>query len=136
MNNKEKEGLKRLNKLEVLDEVKENYKEGRIAVSERLNKIFNAVLRDTTEEEKKIIEDYEKRSGNKVYHAIKTYTEFGEILDLLIVSNYEEDWEYEFDEEDENYYVMSMAMNLTNEDFSEMGSIVVRKAMGGLERIG
>lgn len=136
MNKKEKEGLKRLNELEVLKEVKENYKEGRIAVSERINKVFNAVLRDTTEEEKKIIEDYEKRSGNKVYHAIKSYTEFGEILDLIIVSKYEEEWEYEFDEENGNYYVMSMAMNLTHEDFSEMGTIVVRKAMGGLERIG
>lgn len=54
MNKKEKEGLKRLNELEVLKEVKENYKEGKITVSERLNKVFNAVLRDTNEEEKKL----------------------------------------------------------------------------------
>ncbi len=55
---------------------------------------------------------------------------------MLFISKYEEDWEYDYEKMDDFYRVMSMATNLSDEMLSDMGSILVRPSMGGLERIG
>lgn len=55
---------------------------------------------------------------------------------MLYVSNYEEEWEYEIENYDGKYLVFSNAHNLTDEFMSDMGTIAVRPAMGGLERVG
>lgn len=134
----EKEAVRRLSLLGVMKEVKEAFKEGKIYYSERFNKQFPATLYylDENEKYKKMVEEFEKKTGYVVYHVIKTSTTFGEILDLIFVSKYKEDWEYEFEENNGKFIVMSMANNLSDENMSDMGSIVVREAMGGLERIG
>ena len=134
----EKEAVRRLSILGVMKEVKEAFKEGKIYYSERFNKQFPATLYylDENKEYKKMVEEFEKKTGYVVYHVIKTSTTFGEILDFIFVSKYKEDWEYEFEENNGNFIVMSMANNLSDENMSDMGSIVVRETMGGLERIG
>lgn len=134
------EAKRRLKYLGVMEEVNSLFsKEDRIYYSERQNKMFPAVLYwlDNRPEYVKMVKEFEKRTGHKVYHCILTRTSFGLILDMLFVSKYEEDWEYEFEEyPDGSFRVMSMANNLDDDGLSDMGSIIVRPVMGGLERIG
>lgn len=132
-----KEAIKRLNKLGLMKEVIDAFKEGKIYYSERQNSQFPATLFYLENEPKyvEMVKKFEEENGYKVYHVIKTSTNFGEILDFLFVSTYEEDWEYEIEEYNGTFYVMSMANNLTDDSCSDMGTITVRPVMGGLERI-
>ena len=69
------------------------------------------------------------------YHIIHSITEFGELLSVLVVSGYEEEWE--MDREDlKDGYVFAYVINLNIPLFSEFGSIVVRPSIGGLVRMG
>lgn len=103
-----------------------------------MNSQFPATLfyLDNKKEYEQMKKDFEERTGHLVYHAILTRTFFGLILDFLFVSKYKDDWEYELEENNGNFYVMSMANNLSDENMSDMGSIIVRPIIGGIERIG
>ena len=84
------------------------------------------------------IQKLEEENGIVVYHAIHSYTAFGEVLDLLYVSKYSEEWEYDRQglmEKDPEYghFVMSLCWNLSMED-TEFGEIGIREAGGGLIR--
>lgn len=134
-----KEAIKRLNKLKMSNEVVNAFvNEDKLYYSERMNMMFPATLYYLENEKKyvEMVKEFEKKTGYKVYHVIKTYTSFGEILDFLFVSTYKEDWKYELEDTKHNTFIaMSMANNLTDESCSDMGSIEVRPVMGGLERI-
>lgn len=131
--------IKRLKEMKLLGSVTSLFsKEDRLYYSERINKQYSAVLNvlDENEELHKKVKEFEERTGHLVYHCILTQTTLGTILDMLFISKYEEDWEYDYEKMDDFYRVMSMATNLSDEMLSEMGSILVRPSMGGLERIG
>ncbi|MCR5509282.1 MAG: hypothetical protein K6F34_11435 [Lachnospiraceae bacterium] len=70
-----------------------------------------------------------------VYHVIHSYTEFGELLNLLFVSKYDEEWE--MDEENiKKGLHLCYVINLTHPEWSEMGTISIKKTVGGgLERV-
>lgn len=79
------------------------------------------------------IKEWELETGNLVYHAIHSRTEFGELLTLLYVSKDSEEWKQ--DQEDlKEGYPLAYVMNLTNECFSEYGSIGIKCMNGGLVR--
>ena len=59
----------------------------------------------------KIIEEFEKEHNAIVYHAIHIFTEFGELLNLLYVSSYDEEYEQVKQDLKENY-VFSYVINL------------------------
>lgn len=131
--------IKRLKEMKLLGSVTSLFsKEDRLYYSERINKQYSAVLNilDENKELYKKVKEFEERTGHLVYHCILTQTTFGIIFDMLFISKYEEDWEYDYEKMDDFYRVMSMATNLTDEMLSDMGSILVRPSMGGLERIG
>ena len=131
--------IKRLKEMKLLGSVTSLFsKEDRLYYSERINKQYSAVLNilDENEELYKKVKEFEERTGHLVYHCILTQTTFGIILDMLFISKYEEDWGYDYEKMDDFYRVMSMATNLSDEMLSDMGSILVRPSMGGLERIG
>lgn len=131
--------IKRLKEMKLLGSVTSLFsKEDRLYYSERINKQYSAVLNilDENEELYKKVKEFEERTGHLVYHCILTQTTFGKILDMLFISKYEEDWEYDYEKMDDFYRVMSMATNLSDEMLSDMDSILVRPSMGGLERIG
>lgn len=71
--------------------------------------------------------------GIYVYHIIHCYTSFGELLNLLYVTSYEEEWEREREELKEGYPV-SYVINLNIPHYSEFGSIGIKTAMGGIVR--
>lgn len=87
------------------------------------------------EQYEKLIKEFEeKHQGSKVYFAMHTFTEFGELLNLLFVSQYEEDWEYE-KEDLKQGIAFSYVYNLDDDICSEFGSIGIRGIIGGLVRV-
>ena len=81
----------------------------------------------------KMVREFEEKYNALVYHAVHSYTEFGELLSLLYVSDCEEEWP--IDHEDIPYgVVMTYTINLDENMFSEFSSICVKPAAGGLLR--
>ena len=83
------EALKRMQMMNLLPEVVDNFKKHQ----ELYKSEFTGVLYWLNEEEKAIVEEFEKTYGGMVFHIIKNYTEFGKLLSLLYVSKYPEEWE-------------------------------------------
>ena len=81
----------------------------------------------------KLIEEFEEEHKAKVYHAIHCYTEYGELLNLMYVSAYKDEWEQDKQDLKDNY-VFSYVINLDEEVFSEFGSIGYEIKSGGLVR--
>lgn len=81
------------------------------------------------------IKAFEEEYNTLVYHVIHTYTQFGELYNLLFVSDYEEEWEVD-NEDIKDGYVVAYVWNKSDDWCSEMGSIVVREFIGGLVRVG
>lgn len=112
------------------------HKEDVLYYSERLNSRFPAALYwlHNESEYENLVKDFEKRTGNLVFHVILTHTLMGDLLDMLFVSKYKDDWPYE--DEDRKYGVyVSNCVNLSDMILSDMGSIQIKEAMGGLTRI-
>lgn len=92
------------------------------------------------DEEKKIVDDYESESGNLVYHVIHNFMQIEgvdepfEMYNLLIVTKYNEDREFEAEGVRERF-VESYVYNKSVPEFSEYGSITVRQKIGGLVRM-
>ena len=102
---------------------------------------FHGILYWLDEDEQKAVEEFEKsHEGLKVYHCIKSHTEFGELLSMLYVNGrseeeFDEDKEY-FDNDIQDGYIMSDTKNFDDDWCSEFGSVVVQSMFGGLTRIG
>lgn len=123
------EALKRMELLKLHENVIDDFKEISLLNQSELGGILYWVEGET---EKKIRE-WEEKTGNLVYHVIHDYTEFGELLSLLYVSQYEEEWEMERDDL-VNGYPLAYVMNLTDDWCSEYGSIGIRPQWGGVVR--
>ena len=123
------EALKRMELLKLHENVIDDFKEINLLNQSELGGILYWV---EGEMEKKIRE-WEEKTGNLVYHVIHDYTEFGELLSLLYVSQYEDEWET--DREDiQDGYALAYVMNLTDDWCSEYGSIGIRPQWGGVVR--
>ena len=123
------EALKRMELLKLHENVIDDFKEIALLNQSELGGILYWV---EGEMEKKIRE-WEEKTGNLVYHVIHDYTEFGELLSLLYVSTYEDEWET--DREDiQDGYALAYVMNLTDDWCSEYGSIGIRPQWGGVVR--
>lgn len=81
-----------------------------------------------------MVGDFEHKYHSLVYHAVHSYTECGEMLSLLYVSDNPEEWCYDNDVLPYNY-VGTYTINLTYPEFSEFGGIVVKPIAGGLVRV-
>lgn len=133
------EALKRLNELKVHPNVIEDFKVGKLNRSE-----FGGILYWLNDDEKEVVDQFEEKTNCLVYHAIKNPTEFGELLTLLYVSEYEEEWEQEmadlselceFADGQKGYVVMAYVKNLDDDMCSEFGSVGIMPNYGGVKRI-
>lgn len=84
------------------------------------------------------IREIEQKRNILIYHAIHTYTAFGECLDLLYVAAYPEGWEADRKNItgpmcSYGYEVNAYTWNIT-QDFVEFGRIGIRERGGGLIR--
>lgn len=125
------EALKRMKKLELHYNAIRDFekKDSVINKSETMGALFWL-----TDEEKKMVEEVENEYGIMVYHIIHHNAKFGECYCMLYVSNYEEDWQTD-NELLQDDIVYAYVYNKDNEDFSEFGTIAVRRSFGGLVRI-
>ena len=114
------EALKRMELLKLHENVIDDFKELSLLNQSELGGILYWV---EGEMEKKIRE-WEEKTGNLVYHVIHDYTEFGELLSLLYVSTYEDEWET--DREDiQDGYALAYVMNLTDDWAQSMAALVL-----------
>ena len=126
---KKQEALKRMKLLELYPNViKEFEKDNVVNLSE--NGGFLYWLND---EQKQIETEFEEQHDALVYHVIHEFTEFGELLTLLYVSDYDKEWEYDF-EDLKDGYACAYVKNLSDDTCSELGSICFKKQFGGLVR--
>lgn len=140
--NKEKmkeEALNRLAKLGIMNRVKEGFaKDGTLFYSDQtsLGGILYLLSEAPGWYEK--IRNFEEEHNALVYHAIHSRTVLGDMLTLLFVSQFEEEWEFDnndLDYKDENgFTVFSYVYNLSHDDLSEFGTVIVKEAGGGLVR--
>lgn len=129
---KKEEAIKRMKELNIIsDVIKQFSKDDIVMISEPpLGGLFWL-----NEEQKEMVRKFEEENDALVYMVIRSYTEFGTMDSLLYISDYDEEWE--MDREDlQNNYIMTYTINHTHPEFSEFGSIVVKRIVGSLIRIG
>lgn len=127
------EAIKRLEKLGVANSVIKDFKDGILNASEQ--GLIPGALYHLTDEEKQMVEKIENEYGGMVFHCIRCNTNFGVLFNMLWVSKYEEEWEYD-NEHIEDFIVFAYVENLSDSLCSEFGSIAVAKRNGGLIRVG
>lgn len=76
------------------------------------------------EEQKARVKDFEEKFNALVYHVIHSFTNIGELENLLFVSDYPEEWDMDHDGI-KNGEQISYVFNLSDPDCSEMGTIGV-----------
>jgi len=126
------EAIRRLKSFNVMPEVIEKFKNGKLLVSERQSGVFDGILYDADTYEGLVdyIMDYQDRTGYLVYHIQRTMTDFGEMFALLTVSTYDEEWDYELDGE----YCFAYVWNKTCPEFSKAGTVGIVGKNGGVSR--
>lgn len=88
-----------------------------------------------TDEQMKIVREFEEEYNALVYFGIRSYTEFGTLDSFLYVSDYEGEWK--MDNRDlKDGYVYAYVYNHDCPEYSEIGLIKVQPRFGGLVRIG
>lgn len=103
--------------------------EGKILISEQGNSVgwANDIC-------KGLIRKLEDEYGVLVYYGIHCDSAFGELLNLLYVSQYSEEWEQ--DREDLSLSCpMSYVFNLNDDRYSEFGSILIEMRYEGYARV-
>lgn len=130
------EGWERLKMLGVEGYVSKDFKVShKVYYSERQNNFFCAVLYwlDNNEKWLDLVNKFEEKTNNLVYHAQFTRTSYGDMLSLFFVSSEEEEWEQER-EDLKNKEIYAYVINLDEPDFSEYGLIGIESKMGGVVR--
>lgn len=86
------------------------------------------------DEQKEMIREFEEKNNALVYLVVRSYTGFGTMDSLLFVSDYEEEWD--MDREDiKDDIALTYTINHDTPDFSEFGSIGIKRLFGGLVRV-
>ena len=136
------EAIKRLNilkdKFGLLKNVVDDFeKENLLYYSEqtRLGGMLYWCTKDNgVENLENIVKDSELTQNSIVYHAIHTYTEFGELFSMLYVSPDEEEWEHDIEDLIDSYPLI-YCKNLDDDFCSEFGCIGIKGMSGGLIRV-
>ena len=80
-------------------------------------------------------EEIEEEYNCMVYAITHDYTEFGECYSFLLVTDYEEEWDYLFEKSGNEFYVFAYVWNKDDEWCSEFGTIGIKSFSGGIKRI-
>ena len=128
---KKEEALKRMKALGIISQTIQQFKKENLVSCSEPPIGANYWLDD---EQKALVEQFEKEHNALVYFVVRSYTSFGKMDALLFVSDYDEEWEMDNDDIKDGY-VMSYVHNYDMPDCSEFGSIVVEKRFGGLIRV-
>lgn len=124
------EAIKRMVGLEILPEDIEAFKErGEI----KLSTYPFGITQEVPDKYKKLISDWAEENDCVPYYVICSDTNIGVLLSVLYVSEYEEEWDMDW-EQIKICCPFAYVFNLRNPEFSEYGSISVEKVHGGLVR--
>lgn len=82
------------------------------------------------------IKEIEKDYNCTIYAITHEYTDFGECYDFLMVTDYPDEWNYILESYGNQHNVFAYVWNKTDEDCSELGTIVIESFGGGIRRIG
>lgn len=130
---KKAEALKRMTALDLFEPcIRVFNKRDEVQLSEMTGGLYE--FSDDAELNAKI-KEFEEQYNALVYHVIHTFTQFGELYNFLYVSDYDDEWEMEWEDLQDNY-VFSYVWNKTDEWCSEFGTIAVKQKFGGLVRVG
>lgn len=111
----------------------EEFEAGRLAAAVSIGPIKVGCLYWISDEEKKMIEKFEKERNIKVYHLILSHTNIGEMYSLLYVSQYPEEWD--MDKESLKMGQPCVCAFIKDDDYNvDFGSIVISSGSGGLIR--
>lgn len=126
---KKQEAIERMKSLKLYPNIiKEFEKENIVNMSEN-----GGFLYWLTDEQKEIVSEFEQENDVLVYHVIHNFTEIGEMLTFLYVSDEKEEWEY--DREDlKAGCACAYVKNLSDDYLSEFGGVCIEPRIGGLVR--
>lgn len=85
------------------------------------------------EKQTEYVRNFEKNYDAVVYHVIHEYTNIGEMLSFLYVSDDKYEWGYDRDDLKKGY-ALAYVKNLDDEECSEFGTIGIKPQYGGLIR--
>ncbi len=89
------------------------------------------------EELTKKIKEIEARYNCTVYAVTHEFTELGEMYDLLLVTDYKEEWnDLLYKGINKGSYAFAYCWNKDDDWCSELGTILVQSEFGGIRRIG
>lgn len=125
---KKVEAIERMKILNLDPKVIEEFSEDK-----KLNLSFGGALFCLNDVQNEIVHNFEMANDCLVYHVIHDYTNFGELLTLLYVSKYSEEWEQDRADLREGF-PLAYVFNLDNDICSEFGSVVVESYNGALLR--
>ena len=117
----------------VLKEFKED---GTIYYSENLGGAFSGILYwlENKNEYVEKVRKIEKERNIFVYHCILNHTIDGDLLTMLYISEYQDEWEYEKNDL-KNGCIDVYVCNLSRDIDSEFGSVQITGVNGGLVRV-
>ena len=82
------------------------------------------------------IKEIEETHNCVVYAITHEYTDFGELYDFLIVTDYEEEWDNLLEKSGNHYFAFAYVWNKDDDYCSEFGTITLSNFGGGIRRIG
>lgn len=132
------EAVERMNFLSITEQAIEEFRNGKLNKSERLDGVFRGILYWLTEEEQKHVTEFEEEHGCLVYHVILTHTKFGDWYTYLYVTRAKEEWVFDWEDlspidREEEAYVMAYVY--TGDYNSEFGSVGIEPVNGGVDRV-
>lgn len=77
----------------------------------------------------------EEKYNCTVYAVTHEYTEFGELYDFLIVTDYKEEWDDLLLKFGNKHHAFAYVWNKDDDSFSEFGTILIQSFGGGIRRI-
>ena len=128
------EAIRRMNKLGLYDKGKNSPVMDFIENEVAWKSEAYGILYYLDKKEKAIVEEVEnkyKKYNLKVYHCYKAYTDYGEILFMLFVSD-DDKSPRNFDYNLKNGIVYLYAYNMSEPDFSEFGTMYIHSQYGGI----
>ena len=126
---KKQEALERMKLLSLYPNIiREFEKDGIVNMSEN-----GGYLYWLDDEQREYVSDFEEEHNALVYHVIHNYTEVGEMLTFLYVSDDADEWGYDRDDLKAGY-ACAYVKNLDEDAFSEFGSVGIKPEFGGLVR--
>ena len=97
---------------------------------------FGGFWVDQEPEVEQKMKEVEQEYNGVVYAITHEFTNFGECWSFLMVSKYDEEWEYEFEQYGNKFRTFAYVWNVDDDMCSEAGDIAVQSFGGGIRRIG